>query len=43
MIARRLDLSPHTVKRHVANILGKLAVDSRGHAAARYRESKMQH
>lgn len=38
VIARRLDLSPHTVKRHVANILGKLGVDSRGQAAARYRE-----
>jgi LuxR family transcriptional regulator, maltose regulon positive regulatory protein len=38
IIARRLDLSPHTVKRHVANILGKLGVDSRGQAAARYRE-----
>ncbi|MBL8301290.1 MAG: hypothetical protein JNM26_00795, partial [Ideonella sp.] len=37
LIARRLDLSPHTVKRHVANILLKLGVDSRGQAAARFR------
>lgn len=37
LIARRLDLSPHTVKRHVANILQKLGVDSRGQAAARFR------
>ena len=37
LIARALDLSLHTVKRHVANILGKLAVESRGQAAARYR------
>ena len=33
-IARALDLSPHTVKRHVANILDKLGADSRGQAAA---------
>ncbi|MEP7297530.1 MAG: helix-turn-helix transcriptional regulator [Burkholderiales bacterium] len=37
LIARALDLSPHTVKRHVANILNKLAVDTRGQAAARWR------
>ena len=38
LIARSLDLSPHTVKRHVANILAKLALDSRGQAAAWHRE-----
>jgi LuxR family maltose regulon positive regulatory protein len=37
LIARAFDLSPHTVKRHVANILDKLGVDSRGQAAAWYR------
>ncbi len=37
VIARALDLSPHTVKRHVANILDKLALASRGQAAAWYR------
>ncbi|HIV73178.1 MAG TPA: LuxR C-terminal-related transcriptional regulator [Candidatus Aquabacterium excrementipullorum] len=36
LIARAFDLSPHTVKRHVANILDKLGVDSRGQAAAWY-------
>jgi LuxR family maltose regulon positive regulatory protein len=36
LIARAFDLSPHTVKRHVANILGKLGVDTRGQAAAWY-------
>jgi LuxR family maltose regulon positive regulatory protein len=38
LIARAFDLSPHTVKRHVANILDKLALDSRGRAAAWYRQ-----
>ncbi len=37
LIARRFDLSPHTVKRHVANILDKLDAHSRGEAAARWR------
>lgn len=34
LIARALDISPHTVKRHVANILDKLALATRGQAAA---------
>ena len=38
VIARTFDLSPHTVKRHVANILDKLALASRGQAAAWYRD-----
>jgi LuxR family maltose regulon positive regulatory protein len=33
-IARTLELSPHTVKRHVANILDKLGLTSRVQAAA---------
>ncbi|MFO1329152.1 MAG: LuxR C-terminal-related transcriptional regulator [Rubrivivax sp.] len=40
LIARALDLSPHTVKRHVANILDKLALSSRGQAAAWYRDTR---
>jgi LuxR family transcriptional regulator, maltose regulon positive regulatory protein len=36
LIARAFDLSPHTVKRHVANILDKLDLRSRGQAAAWY-------
>jgi LuxR family maltose regulon positive regulatory protein len=36
LIARVFDLSPHTVKRHVANILDKLGVQTRGQAAAWY-------
>lgn len=39
LIARAFDLSPHTVKRHVANVLDKLALGSRGQAAAWYREN----
>ncbi|CAN5283280.1 hypothetical protein BH11PSE9_BH11PSE9_16160 [soil metagenome] len=42
VIARAFDLSPHTVKRHVANILGKLGAQSRGQAAARWREQARQ-
>ena len=37
LIARAFDLSPHTVKRHVANILDKLGLATRGQAAAWYR------
>jgi LuxR family transcriptional regulator, maltose regulon positive regulatory protein len=37
LIARSLDLSPHTVKRHVANILDKLDLSSRRQAAEWYR------
>lgn len=38
LIARALDISPHTVKRHVANILDKLGLASRGQAAAWFRD-----
>lgn len=40
LIARALDLSPHTVKRHVANILEKLGISSRGQAADWYRANR---
>lgn len=36
LIARALELSPHTVKRHVANLLAKLCLASRGQAALWY-------
>src|SRR5690606_37340054 len=35
-IALTLDISLHTVKRHVANIIGKLGVHTRGEVIARY-------
>jgi LuxR family maltose regulon positive regulatory protein len=38
LIARAFDLSPHTVKRHVANILDKIGAQSRGQAAAWWRQ-----
>jgi LuxR family maltose regulon positive regulatory protein len=38
LIARSLDLSLHTVKRHVANILSKLNVTTRSAAAGLYRQ-----
>ncbi len=40
LIARALDLSPHTVKRHVANILEKLEISSRRQAADWYRKNR---
>jgi LuxR family maltose regulon positive regulatory protein len=40
LIARALDLSPHTVKRHVANILEKLEISSRGQATEWYRRNR---
>jgi len=39
LIARALDISPHTVKRHVANVLDKLGLQSRGQAAAWHRQA----
>ncbi|WP_341675693.1 LuxR C-terminal-related transcriptional regulator [Niveibacterium sp. SC-1] len=39
-IARYLDLSPFTVKRHVGNILTKLDLGSRGQASAWYRDQQ---
>lgn len=43
LIARAFDLSPHTVKRHVANILDKLDLRSRGQAAAWFHEHGAAH
>jgi len=34
LIARAMDLSPHTVKRHVANIVDKLQLPGRAQATA---------
>lgn len=39
VIAQALELSPNTVKRHVARILDRLGVSSRGEAANMYRTS----
>lgn len=41
-IARALSLSPYTVKRHVANILNKLGLDSRVRAAAWWHERRVR-
>lgn len=37
-IARKMYVSPHTVRNHLANIFGKLHVQNRGQAVARARE-----
>jgi LuxR family maltose regulon positive regulatory protein len=42
LIARALDLSPHTVKRHVARILDRLDLSSRGEAAAWYQKNQLR-
>jgi LuxR family maltose regulon positive regulatory protein len=42
LIARALNLSPHTVKRHVARILDRLDLSSRMQAADWYRAFEMQ-
>jgi LuxR family maltose regulon positive regulatory protein len=43
LIARTLDLSLHTVKRHVANSLAKLDLTSRGQAAAWFHAQQAGH
>jgi len=40
LIARELDLSVHTVKRHVARVMMKLRVGTRAQAASHYRVAK---
>ena len=40
MIARRLDISPHTVKFHVESLLKKLGARTRAEAVARAREHR---
>ncbi len=39
LIARVLDVSPHTVKRHATSILEKLALATRGQASGWLREN----
>ena len=39
LIARRLDINPHPVKRHVADILDKLPLSSRGQARTWLRDN----
>jgi DNA-binding NarL/FixJ family response regulator len=40
MIARRLDISPHTVKFHVESLLKKLGARTRAEAVAKAREHR---
>jgi len=42
LIARKLQLSPHTVKRHVARILDRLVLSSRTEAAGWYHKNSQQ-
>lgn len=41
MIARRLDISPHTVKFHVESLLRKLGARTRAEAVAKAREHRL--
>ena len=41
MIARRLDISPHTVKFHVESLLKKLGASTRAEAVAKAREQTL--
>ena len=42
MIARRLDISPHTVKFHVESLLKKLGARTRAEAVAKAREQRLR-
>jgi DNA-binding NarL/FixJ family response regulator len=42
MIAERLVISPHTVHRHVANILAKMGLPTRAAAAAQYARASLR-
>ena len=42
MIARRLDISPHTVKFHVESLLKKLGARTRAEAVAKAREHRLK-